>query len=66
LLLIFQNHSGHDPLDEPLGHQWEFRLTMLVLIPILFGVGMAFMALYYLTQHPDGKMPDRSQKASLF
>ncbi len=44
----------------------EFRIAMLTLVPILFTLGLVFMVVYYRTQHPHGKMPESSQKASLF
>ena len=63
-LYYLQEHDGVE--EEPLGHAIEFRITMLVLIPVSFAVGLAFMCVFYRTQHPNGRMPDKSKEASLF
>lgn len=60
----------HKRVEDNLSSAWYlqewFQITTLTLIPCFFFLGMVFCAVYYLKLHPRGKMPDRSQRASLF
>ena len=62
---LFQAYSFDEEEFVPYFKDW-FRAMTLTVVPLFFVLGLLSMGAYYRWQHPEGRMPDKAQKASIF
>lgn len=65
ILTVWQLQIDQEDFGSFIHEDW-YHIMLLSLVPGFFLVGLSFMTLFYCCHHPGGRMPDKSQRASLF